>query len=57
MKRAGFKIQPEKGGWLRTTLWPVNHRHDVPFFRLVDILMFFALVGLTVAIARVVLAH
>ena len=56
MKRAGFKIQPEKGGWLRTTLWPINHRHEITF-RLVDVFMFFALIGLTVAIARVILAH
>jgi hypothetical protein len=56
MKRAGFKVQAAKGGWLRTTLWPVNHRQEAPF-GLLDIVMFFALVGLTVAIARVVLAH
>ena len=56
MKRAAFKVQPERGGWLRTTLSPINHRQDTPF-RFIDVLMFFALVGLTVAIARVVLAH
>ncbi len=56
MKRAAFKVQPDRGGWLRTTLWPVNHRRDANF-SVVDVVMFFALVGLTVAIARVVLAH
>ncbi len=56
MKRAAFKVQPERGGWLRTTLLPLNHRDDSSF-RFVDVVMFFALVGLTVAIARVVLAH
>ncbi len=56
MKRVAFKVQPSKGGWLRTTLSPINDR-QVPAIRFVDVVMFFALVGLTVAIARVVLAH
>ncbi len=56
MKRAAFKVQPDRRGWLRTTLAPVNDHQKLPF-RLADVLMFFITVGLLIAIARVVIAH
>ncbi len=56
MKRAFFKVQSDKAGWIRTTLRPVNDKHDATF-RVLDIVMFLALVLGTVAIARLVIAH
>ncbi len=56
MKHAGFKVQPDRGGWLRTTLCPINDKHESNF-GLADILMFGALVCATIAIARVLIAH
>ncbi len=56
MKHAGFKLQSERGGWLRTTLSPINEKRDATF-GLADILMFGALVCATIAIARVLIAH
>lgn len=58
MKRASsvFKVHPDKAGWIRTTLCPVNDKHDSSF-RVLDIIMFLALVLGTVAIARMVIAH
>ncbi len=56
MKHAGFKVQPARGGWLQTTLWPINEKHD-SVFGFMDIVMFAALVGGTIAIARILIAH
>jgi hypothetical protein len=56
MKRAGFKLSPEKGGWLRTTLYPISHKDDF-HFGAIDILMLAALVLGTVAVARLLIAH
>ncbi len=55
MKHA-FKVQPERGGWLRTTLCPINEKHH-SVFGIGDIVMFAAVVCATVAIARVLIAH
>jgi hypothetical protein len=55
MKRAAFNVQPAKGGWLRTTLAPINDKHEsvgVP-----QLLIFLSLVLTMGAIARVLIAH
>jgi len=56
MKRAAFKLQPSKGGWIRTTLAPVNDKTEARF-GIVDTLMLMALVAAVIIIARFVLAH
>ena len=56
MKRASFKVQPDNRGWLRTTLCPVNDKHEGSF-GLMDVVMFAALVLGAVAAARMLIAH
>lgn len=56
MKRAGFKALPDKGGWIRTSIAPVNDRHSSSFGP-VDVLMLGALVLGIIAVARLFLAH
>ena len=56
MKRAIFKVLPTKGGWLRTSIVPIGDRRGASF-GFVDALMFFALVVVVMAIARLLLAH
>ena len=56
MKRRSFKLQPERGGWIRTTLAPINDRTR-SVFGAKDLAMFLAVVGLVVVVARVCLAH
>jgi hypothetical protein len=56
MKRATFKLVPAKGGWIRTTLSPINDKHEARF-GFMDLTMFLALTIGTVALARVLLAH
>lgn len=56
MKRAAFKVQSAKGGWIRTSIAPINHKNDRNF-GVVDVLMFMSLVALVVAVARVLIAH
>lgn len=56
MKRAAFKLQSVRGGWIRTTLAPLNDKRDATF-GVVDAVMFMAFVGIVVAVARVFLAH
>jgi len=56
MKRASFKIQPDRQGWLRTTLWPISAKQNVRFGPL-DVFMLLALVLGTVAVARLLIAH
>ncbi len=51
-----FRLQTGKGGFIRTTLCPVNDRRGTRF-GLVDIIMFFSLIAGSVAVARVLLAH
>jgi len=56
MKRADFKVMPGKGGWIRTTIAPVNDRH-AGSFGLVDVVMFSGLVLAVIVVARVLIAH
>jgi hypothetical protein len=56
MKRAAFKVQPAKGGWIRTTIAPINDKQTIPF-RPMDIVMLMALVAGIAAIARLYLAR
>jgi hypothetical protein len=56
MKRQALKIPPVRGGWVRTTISPVNDKNEFTF-GITDILMFVALVVGTAAVARVLLAH
>jgi len=55
MKRT-FKVQPDNRGWIRTTLCPVNDKHEASF-GLMDVLMFAAVVLGAVAAARMLIAH
>jgi hypothetical protein len=55
MKRAAFNVQPAKGGWLRTTLAPINDKHES--VGVVQVMMFLSLVLAVGAIARVLIAH
>ncbi len=56
MKRAVYKVQPSKNGFIRSTLCPVNDRREL---RLTwgDLLTLAALVIGGLALARVLLAH
>ncbi len=56
MKRAAFKLDTGKGGWIRTTLAPLNDKHEARFGA-VDMVMFLGLVGMVVAVARVLIAR
>ncbi len=56
MKRAVFKLHPVKGGWLRTTLAPLNDKNQTRFGPM-DMFMFCALVTVVVAVARVLIAR
>ena len=56
MRRAGFKLHPYKGGWIRATLCPLNDRRDTRFGTM-DFCMLFALITVVVAIARVLIAR
>ena len=56
MKRAEFKVLPGKGGWIRTTIAPVNDKH-AGSFGLVDIIMFSGLILAVAIIARALIAH
>jgi hypothetical protein len=56
MKQRSFKLQPDRGGWIRTTLAPINERTK-NVFGAKDLAMFLAVVALVVVVARVCLAH
>ena len=56
MKRAEFKVLPGKGGWIRTTIAPVNDKHSGSFGFL-DVVMFTALVLTVISVARLFIAH
>lgn len=56
MKRALFKLDAGKGGFIRTTLAPISER-GVPRLGAMDVLMVLALVVGAVAVARVLVAH
>jgi hypothetical protein len=56
MKRAEFKVLPDKGGWIRTTIAPINDKHSAQF-GLIDVVMFSTLVIAVVSLARLLIAH
>ena len=56
VKRAVFKVQPGKNGFIRTTLCPVNDRRELKL-TWGDVLTLAALVIGGLALARVLLAH
>ncbi len=56
MKRAVFRLDAARGGWLQTTIAPVRSKQQVRF-GLFDALMFLALVAASVGVARLLLAH
>jgi len=56
MKRVAIKLHSCKGGWIRTTIAPLNNKAESRF-GMVDICLFSGLVVTVVAIARVLLAH
>jgi len=56
MKRAGFKVLPGRGGWIHTTLAPVNDKHSSSF-GFTDIVMLSALIVGVIAVARLFIAH
>ena len=56
MKRAAFKAHPAKGGWIRTTIAPINNKNEATFGSM-DVVLFAGLVIMVAAIARLLLAH
>lgn len=56
MKRADFKVLPAKGGWIRTTIAPINDKHSSTF-GMSDVVMLSALVLTVIAVARILIAH
>ncbi len=56
MKRAAFKVHPDARGWLRTSIVPVNDKHEARFGA-GDILMFAAIVVGMITMARLLIAH
>ena len=56
MKRADFKVLPGKGGWIHTTLSPVNEKHSSSF-GFGDVVMLSALVLGVIMVARLFIAH
>lgn len=56
MKRAILRLDTGKGGWIHTSIAPVNDKHEARF-GMVDVLMLASLVFGTVAFARVLLAN
>jgi hypothetical protein len=56
MKRGTFKLQTVRGGWIRTTLAPLNDKRESTF-GFVDALMFTAVVAFVIGAARMFLAH
>lgn len=56
MKQNGFKLHSERGGWIRTTLAPINDRTKSDFGAK-DLAMFLAFVTLIAVVARAFIAH
>ncbi len=56
MKRVGFRVHPDSRGWLRTSIVPVNDKHEARFGT-GDVLMFAAVVFGMIAVARLLIAH
>jgi len=56
MKRGTFKLQSVRGGWIRTTLAPLNDKREARF-GVVDAVMFTAVIAFVIGAARIFLAH
>jgi hypothetical protein len=56
MKRAVSKLDTGKRGWVRTTLAPINDKHEARF-NAIDLLMFLMLIFGGIAMARFLIAH
>jgi hypothetical protein len=56
MKHVEFKALPSKGGWIRTTLAPINEKRSSSF-GISDVVMFGALVIAVITLARIFIAH
>ncbi len=56
MKRAIFKLDATKGGWIRTTIAPLNDTTECRF-GIMDTVMFCSLMVSVVLVARLLLAH
>jgi hypothetical protein len=56
MKRATFKLATGRGGWIRTTIAPLNDKREARFGAW-DAFMFFTLIGAVVAVARLFIAR
>ena len=56
MKRGTFKLQSVRGGWIRTTLAPLNDKREAKF-GVVDAVMFTAVIAFVIGVARIFLAH
>ena len=56
MKRATFKVQSGKSGWIETTIAPIHDKQAVPFTKS-DLALLMGLVVMVMAVARVLLAH
>jgi len=56
MKRAAFKLDTTKGGWIRTTIAPLNDVSECRF-GIMDTVMFCGLMISVVFVARILLAH
>jgi hypothetical protein len=56
MKRALFRVDAGKGGFIRTTLSPVNEKSG-PRLHVLDVVMVLALILGAVAVARVLVAR
>ncbi len=55
-KRASIKLHPGRGGWIHTTIAPIQDKREARF-GLMDIAMFVSLTIGLVAIARLLIAH
>jgi hypothetical protein len=56
MNRAIFKAGPKKGGFIRSTLAPVNDKND-DRLGFLDVTLLIALIGGGIAVMRYLLAH
>jgi hypothetical protein len=55
-KRASIKLHPGRGGWIHTTIAPIQDR-TCSRFGLVDLAMFLGTLVAMLALARFFLAH
>ncbi len=55
-KRATIKLHPGRGGWIHTTIAPIQDKHEARF-GVMDMTMLVVLTLGLVAIARFLIAH